>query len=50
MLHENVRVMDSIASAVEAAELPRIALVVTNPVDVMTEYLTRRWSRTARSP
>ena len=23
--------------------MPTIALVVTNPVDVMTEYLTRRW-------
>lgn len=44
VLHDNIRVMDSIASAVEAGELPRIALVVTNPVDVMTEYLTRRWS------
>ena len=26
------------------ASCPRIALVVTNPLDVMTEYLTRRWS------
>lgn len=44
VLQENIEVMDSIAGAVEAAELPGIALVVTNPVDVMTEYLTRRWS------
>ena len=43
MLHQNVVVMDSVASAVEAGELPRVALVVTNPLDVMTEYLTRRW-------
>jgi L-lactate dehydrogenase len=44
MLQQNVVVMDSVASAVEAGELPRVALVVTNPLDVMTEYLTRRWS------
>jgi len=44
VLQENIEVMDSIAGAVEAGELPGIALVVTNPVDVMTEYLTRRWS------
>ncbi len=31
------------ATAVEAGEMPRIALVVTNPLDVMTEYLARRW-------
>jgi L-lactate dehydrogenase len=43
MLHQNVVVMDDIATAVEAGHLPRLALVVTNPVDVMTEYLTRRW-------
>ncbi len=36
--------MDNVASAIETAALPRIALVVTNPLDVMTEYLTRRWS------
>jgi len=44
VLQANIQVMDSIASAVEAADLPGIALVVTNPVDVMTEYLARRWS------
>ena len=44
LLEENVAVMDSVATAVEAGELPRVVLVVTNPVDVMTEYLTRRWS------
>ena len=43
ILHKNVAVMDNIATAVEATHLPRLALVVTNPVDVMTEYLTRRW-------
>jgi L-lactate dehydrogenase len=44
VLQGNIAVMDSIATAVEATALPGIALVVTNPVDVMTEYLTRRWS------
>jgi L-lactate dehydrogenase len=43
MLHQNIAVMDVVATAVEAGELPRVALVVTNPLDVMTEYLTRRW-------
>jgi L-lactate dehydrogenase len=45
VLNNNVAVMDAIATAVEVADaLPRIALVVTNPLDVMTEYLTRRWT------
>jgi L-lactate dehydrogenase len=39
----NIEVMNEVATAVEAGALPRIALVVTNPLDVMTEYLTRRW-------
>jgi L-lactate dehydrogenase len=42
-LHQNLGVMESIAGSIEAGELPGIALVVTNPLDVMTEYLTRRW-------
>ena len=41
---KNVAVMDDVASALEAGELPKVAIVVTNPLDVMTEYLTRRWS------
>ena len=44
VLHQNLAVMESVASHVEAGELPGIALVVTNPLDVMTEYLTRRWA------
>ncbi len=40
----NLEVMDDMATAVEAGELPRIALVVTNPLDVLTEYLSRRWA------
>ena len=44
VLQKNIEVMDSVATAIEsAAALPRVALVVTNPLDVMTEYLTRRW-------
>lgn len=45
VLKNNIDVMDAVATAVEsAAALPRVALVVTNPLDVMTEYLTRRWA------
>jgi L-lactate dehydrogenase len=36
--------MDDVATALEATELPRVVVVVTNPLDVMTEHLTRRWS------
>ena len=43
VLQGNLEVMDSVATAIEAGRMPTIALVVTNPVDVMTEYLTRRW-------
>ena len=43
VFQSNLEVMESVATAVEAGALPRIALVVTNPVDVLTEYLHRRW-------
>jgi L-lactate dehydrogenase len=43
VLQQNVAVMDSVATAVESGTLPRVAIVVTNPLDVLTEYLTRRW-------
>jgi L-lactate dehydrogenase len=43
VLQQNIAVMDDVASAVEVGALPGIAVVVTNPVDVMTEHLTRRW-------
>ena len=43
VLHKNVDVMDDVASALESGDLPKVAIVVTNPLDVMTEYLTRRW-------
>ena len=44
ILHKNLEVMNDTVSAVETGELPKIALVVTNPLDVMTEYLSRRWA------
>jgi L-lactate dehydrogenase len=45
VLQQNIAVVDAVATAIErAAALPRVALVVTNPLDVMTEYLTRRWA------
>ncbi len=44
ILQQNLGVMDDTVSAAEAGELPKVALVVTNPVDVMTEYLSRRWA------
>ena len=44
VLHQNIQVMDDVATAIEAGGLPTVAVVVTNPLDVMTEYLTRRWT------
>ena len=44
VLHENIAVIDSVADAIEAGGLPRVVIVVTNPLDVLTEYLTRRWA------
>jgi L-lactate dehydrogenase len=44
ILKKNLEVMNDTVSAVEAGELPHIALVVTNPLDVMTEYVARRWA------
>jgi len=43
VLHKNVEVMDEVARFIESSELPKVVIVVTNPLDVMTEYLTRRW-------
>jgi L-lactate dehydrogenase len=43
VLHKNVEVMDDVASALESGDLPKVVIVVTNPLDVMTEQLTRRW-------
>lgn len=44
VLDENIAVMDVVAGAVESRTMPRVALVVSNPVDVLTEYLIRRWA------
>lgn len=44
IFRQNLSVMDDMATAVEAGAMPRIALVVTNPLDVLTEYLSRRWA------
>ena len=44
IFHKNLEVMEEMATAIEATAMPRIALVVTNPLDVLTEYLARRWA------
>jgi L-lactate dehydrogenase len=44
VLHQNIDVMDNVATKIEAGGLPTVVIVVTNPLDVMTEYLTRRWA------
>jgi len=44
MLQGNLDVMAATAEAIERGGLPRIALVVSSPLDVLTEYLTRRWA------
>ncbi len=43
MLQGNLDVMAATAEAIERGGLPRIAIVVSSPLDVLTEYLTRRW-------
>jgi len=44
VLHRNLEVMVATADAIEGGGLPRVAIVVSNPLDVLTEYLTRRWA------
>ena len=39
----NVAIVEQTAAAIEAGGLPRVVIVVTNPLDVLTEYLVRRW-------
>src|SRR6185312_13497406 len=39
----NVEIMEHTADAMEAGGLPRVVIVVTNPLDILTEYLVRRW-------
>lgn len=43
MLQGNLDVMAATAESIERGGLPRIAIVVSSPLDVLTEYLTRRW-------
>jgi L-lactate dehydrogenase len=43
MLHNNLDVMTATAEAIERGGLPRVVIVVSNPLDVLTEYLMRRW-------
>lgn len=43
LVERNLEALDSIVTQLEARGLPRIALVVTNPVDVMTFALEKRW-------
>jgi L-lactate dehydrogenase len=44
VLRGNLEVIAATADAIEQGGLPRIVIVVTNPLDVLTEYLTRRWT------
>jgi L-lactate dehydrogenase len=44
MLEANLEITAGIAEAVEHGGLPRVLIMVTNPLDVLTEYLTRRWA------
>jgi L-lactate dehydrogenase len=43
ILSHNLDIMSAAAEAIERSGLPRIAIVVSNPLDVLTEYLIRRW-------
>lgn len=45
LLGRNIEAVSRIAQLLEKNGLPRVALVVTNPVDVMTELLRRRWEQ-----
>jgi L-lactate dehydrogenase len=44
LARENLSISDEVATDVEVGGLPRVCLVVTSPLDVLTEYLTRRWA------
>jgi L-lactate dehydrogenase len=39
----NLAICDEVAADVETGGLPRVCLMVASPLDVLTEYLTRRW-------
>lgn len=49
VLGANVEILEHTAEAMEAGGLPRVVIVVTNPLDVLTEYLMRRWEGQAVS-
>jgi L-lactate dehydrogenase len=40
----NLAICEEVAGHVDRGGLPRVCLVVTSPLDVLTEYLTRRWA------
>jgi L-lactate dehydrogenase len=43
VIDRNLEVASEVAAALDAA-LPRIAIVISNPVDVLTEFFTRAWA------
>jgi len=43
VLERNLEAMAGTADAIERGALPRVVIVVSNPVDVLSEYLVRRW-------
>ena len=40
----NLAICEVVAADVEVGGLPRVCLVATSPLDLLTEYLTRRWA------
>jgi L-lactate dehydrogenase len=42
--YANLAICEEVAEHVEVGGLPRVCVVVTSPLDVLTEYLTRRWA------
>ncbi|HEY7105668.1 MAG TPA: hypothetical protein VH986_04655 [Acidimicrobiia bacterium] len=44
ILYGNLDVIAATAEAIERGGLPRVVIVVSNPLDVLTEYLHRRWA------
>jgi hypothetical protein len=44
LAHANLAICEELAGHVKVGGLPRVSLVATSPLDVLTEYLTRRWA------
>ena len=44
LARSNLAICEEVAGHVEVGGLPRVCLVATSPLDVLTEYLTRRWA------